>query len=97
KTGSLRLALYLPEKEYTGGELGNKIAQLDIASQGLESGYGWKESTVTTDMSYIPPKGTYYPVIAILEYAKDAEGNGVWYVCSNNYVTFKPVNWNPGK
>ena len=97
KTGSLRLALFLPDKEYTGNILENKICQIDIAPQGLESGYGWNDASCSAEMISIPPRGTYNPVIAILEYAIDANGNEGWFVCGNNYVQYNPIYWNPEK
>ena len=48
-------------------------------------------------MISIPPRGTYNPVIAILEYAIDANGNEGWFVCGNNYVQYNPIYWNPEK
>lgn len=78
-SGSLKLAVYLSDRPYTGGTIsGTKIFEQEIPP--IKGGYHRKDSRLGGKWLNLVPDGTYVTVIVLLEF--DAEDNRYYIVDS---------------
>lgn len=79
--GKLKLALYLMPDEYKGGELKNKVGELELTHFKVLPFQTLIDRDVSVDLitTDLPPEGDYYPTIAVLELWKD----GNYYISAN--------------